>query len=142
MNRFETVLSNFNLRRYSMGKDEEGFEMCEDVRKEEPSDDTVISTLDLFYRMSGRRAEMISLFEAGPDTPNQFLSSTASRVPALRTAPSLPCIALLHSYKLSYPVPRMTKCVTPLKHCVRPSAKSSRATNQNAAFGRLSTTCC
>jgi len=36
----------------------------------------------------------------------------------------------------------MTKCVNPLRHLERLSAKSSRSTNQNAPFGRLSTTCC
>jgi len=36
----------------------------------------------------------------------------------------------------------MTKCLKPLRHLVRLSAKSSRSTNQNAPFGRLSTTCC
>ena len=38
--------------------------------------------------------------------------------------------------------PGMTKCVKPLRHLVRLSAKSSRSTNQNAQFGRLSTACC
>jgi hypothetical protein len=36
----------------------------------------------------------------------------------------------------------MTKCVNPLRHSLRLSAKSSRSTNQNAPFERLSTTCC
>jgi hypothetical protein len=36
----------------------------------------------------------------------------------------------------------LTKCVKPLRHLVRLSAKSSRSTNQNASFGRLSTACC
>jgi len=36
----------------------------------------------------------------------------------------------------------MAKCVKPLTHLERLSAKSSRSTNQNAPFGRLSTTCC
>jgi hypothetical protein len=36
----------------------------------------------------------------------------------------------------------MTKCVKPLRHLERLSAKSSCSTNQNAPFGRLSTTCC
>jgi hypothetical protein len=36
----------------------------------------------------------------------------------------------------------MTECVKPLRHLVRLSAKSFRSTNQNAPFGRLSTTCC
>jgi len=36
----------------------------------------------------------------------------------------------------------MTKCTKPLRQVVRLSAKSSRSTNQNAPFGRLSTTRC
>jgi hypothetical protein len=36
----------------------------------------------------------------------------------------------------------MTKCVKPLRHLVRLSAKSFLWTTQNAPFGRLGTTCC
>ena len=36
----------------------------------------------------------------------------------------------------------MTKCVKPLLHLKRRSAKSSRSTNHNAPSGRLRTTCC
>ena len=38
--------------------------------------------------------------------------------------------------------PTMTKCVKPLRHLAKSSTKLSRSTNQNAPFGRLSTTCC
>jgi len=44
--------------------------------------------------------------------------------------------------RLQPPGSPMTKCVKPLRHLERISTKSSRSTNQNAPFGRLSTTCC
>jgi hypothetical protein len=36
----------------------------------------------------------------------------------------------------------MTMCVKPLRHLATSGTKSSRSTNQDAPFGRLSTTCC
>jgi hypothetical protein len=55
------------------------------------------------------------------------------------TKESQSCQSDTKMYYLDRPYIDMTKCVKPLRHLVRLSAKSSRSTNQNAPFGRLST---
>jgi hypothetical protein len=46
----------------------------------------------------------------------------------------------IHAAQALKPPAAMAKCVKPLGHLARLSAKPSRSTNQNAPFGRLSTT--
>lgn len=50
-----------------MGRDDEGYSLCEEVRAEAPTDDTVLNTLSLFYRNTGRRAEIVAMFEAASE---------------------------------------------------------------------------
>lgn len=59
------VLKGIVLQR--MGKSAEGYELCEEVRLEEPEDDTVLNTLSLFYKNTGRRAETIAMFEVASE---------------------------------------------------------------------------
>lgn len=55
------VLKGIVLSR--LGKDEEGLELCESVRREGPHDDTVLHTLSLYYKNTGRMEETIAMFE-------------------------------------------------------------------------------
>jgi N-terminal acetyltransferase B complex non-catalytic subunit len=59
------VLKGIVLQR--SGKDSEGYTLCEEVRKEEPVDDTVLNTLQLFYKNTGRRAEIMAMFEVASE---------------------------------------------------------------------------
>ena len=50
-----------------LGRLDEGRELCESVRAEGPSDDTVLNTLALYYRQNDMRAELIGAFESASD---------------------------------------------------------------------------
>ena len=50
-----------------LGRFDEGRELCESVRAEGPSDDTVLNTLALYYRQNDMRAELIGAFESASE---------------------------------------------------------------------------
>ena len=59
------VLKGIVLQR--MGKDDEGLDLCESVRLEGPRDDTVLHTLSLFYKNTGRTEQTTAMFEAAAE---------------------------------------------------------------------------
>ena len=59
------VLKGIVLQR--TGKEAEGLQLCEEVRLEGTNDDTVLNTLALFYKNTGRRAESLAMYEAAAD---------------------------------------------------------------------------
>ena len=59
------VLKGIVLQR--MGRDDEGLDLCESVRLEGPSDDTVLHTLSLFYKNTGRTEQTVAMFEAAAE---------------------------------------------------------------------------
>ena len=50
-----------------LGRRDEGYELCESVRAEGPSDDTVLNTLALYYRHNDMRAELVAAFESASE---------------------------------------------------------------------------
>jgi len=59
------VLRGIVLQR--MGRDDEGMDLCESVRLEGPRDDTVLHTLSLFYKNTGRTEQTVAMFEAAAE---------------------------------------------------------------------------
>ena len=59
------VLKGIVLQR--MGRDDEGMDLCESVRLEGPRDDTVLHTLSLFYKNTGRTEQTVAMFEAAAE---------------------------------------------------------------------------
>lgn len=55
------VLKGITLSR--MGMEDEGMELCEEVRAEGPADDTVLNTLALFYKNVGAAQQQVEMFE-------------------------------------------------------------------------------
>ena len=61
------VLKGIVLQR--MGREEEGLDLCESVRLEGPRDDTVLHTLSLFYKNTGRTEQTVAMFESAAESP-------------------------------------------------------------------------
>ena len=55
------VLKGITLSR--MGMEDQGMELCEEVRAEGPADDTVLNTLALFYKNVGAAQQQVEMFE-------------------------------------------------------------------------------
>ena len=55
------VLKGITLSR--MGREDEGMDLCEEVRAEGPADDTVLNTLALFYKNVGAAQQQVEMFE-------------------------------------------------------------------------------
>ena len=60
------VLKGIVLQR--MGREEEGLDLCESVRLEGPRDDTVLHTLSLFYKNTGRTEQTVAMFESAAES--------------------------------------------------------------------------
>ena len=69
-----------------LGRFDEGRELCESVRAEGPSDDTVLNTLALYYRQNDMRAELIGAFESASERQPQ---RRVPQDPLLRLRPRL-----------------------------------------------------
>lgn len=55
------MLKGITLSR--MGREDEGMDLCEEVRAEGPADDTVLNTLALFYKNVGAAQQQVEMFE-------------------------------------------------------------------------------
>ena len=73
------VLKGITLSR--MGMEDQGMELCEEVRAEGPADDTVLNTLALFYKNVGAAQQQVEMFEQASerDPHNSSTSPSCSR---------------------------------------------------------------
>ena len=156
----ETVLTMFDLRGFSMVRRcrltlSKPALKAPGIKRLKPSDENLLSKFENLLS----KLLSISTCAATPwPTPTSRSSSFSSRV-SYRISRSASARQGGIEKKLSTdvesppPLPRvcksihpegqscsdMTKCVKPLRHLATSSNKSSRSTNQNAPFGRLST---